>query len=135
MNIFADPTPWLLAALCLQAFILVVFTADEATRPRQKDPRPVRAVLRGRAPAQTKGRVKTFARLYALSAVFLAAATASSALRHAPWIWTVLYAAMTVLTVLGAYAWNTAPGEPAAASTTTDPDSKGEDTPSNTPPS
>ncbi|WP_148081890.1 hypothetical protein [Streptomyces botrytidirepellens] len=85
--------------------------------------------------AQAKGRVQTFARLYALSAVSLAAATASSALRHAPWPWTVLYTALMVLTVLGAYAWNTALGQSPGASTTADADARGGDTSSNTPPS
>ncbi|MEW2289421.1 hypothetical protein [Streptomyces sp. NPDC047841] len=62
------------------------------------------AVLRGQHP-QRKNHNRSFSRLYALSAVFLAVAT-TSYIRHDSQMWTSLYGALTVLTGIEACAWH-----------------------------
>ncbi|MER6409491.1 hypothetical protein ABT269_39975 [Streptomyces viridosporus] len=122
MDLFTAPVVWLLFAFYLQALPGAVLLAVAVARPHPA--RCVKALLRGQDPVQLQGRNRRFSHFYGLSALFLAAAAASSALRHEPWIRPALYAALAVLTALGALAWHTTRTAPPA---TPDGDAEGED--------
>ncbi|MEU1465286.1 hypothetical protein ABZ467_32385 [Streptomyces sp. NPDC005727] len=103
LQFLTAPAPWLYLALSLQALPGAAFIGDAILEPHPD--RSFSAALRGGHAAQLKSHNLKFSRLYALSAVFLAAAATTSYLRHDSWLWTSLYGALAVLTAMEACAW------------------------------